>query len=65
MKNSQITILFLIGFALTISGIYLKYDGWQDFKFFVIIGMTFNTVALFLLISKMLKGKKTDSFLDS
>ncbi len=65
MKNIQIVILFLIGFALTISGIYLKYDGWQDFKFFVFIGMTFNTVAIFLLLSKMMKTKKSDSFLDS
>ncbi len=68
MKNSQILVLFLIGAVLTIIGALFKISherkDWTTF--FLIIGMTFEAVAVILLILKLFKKKdNTDSFLDS
>jgi formate-dependent nitrite reductase membrane component NrfD len=68
MKNTQILVLFLIGALLTIIGAAFKITNerkdWTTF--FLIIGMTFEAVALLLLILKLFKKKNnTDSFLDS
>lgn len=68
MKNSQILVLFLIGAVLTIIGAFYKITNqpkdWTTF--FLIIGMTFEAVAVLLLILKLFKKKNnTDSFLDS
>ena len=68
MKNTQILVLFLIGALLTIIGVAFKITNerkdWTTF--FLIIGMTFEAVALLLLILKLFKKKNnTDSFLDS
>ncbi|HWS60921.1 MAG TPA: hypothetical protein VN182_08330 [Flavobacterium sp.] len=68
MKNPQILVLFLIGAVLTIIGAFYKITNqpkdWTTF--FLIIGMTFEAVALILLILKLFKKKNnTDSFLDS
>ncbi len=68
MKNSQILVLFLIGAVLTVIGALFKITNerkdWTSF--FLIIGMTFEAVAVVLLILKLFKKKnKTDSFLDS
>lgn len=68
MKNTQILVLFLIGAVLTIIGAFYKITNqpkdWTTF--FLIIGMTFEAVAVILLILKLFKKKNnTDSFLDS
>jgi uncharacterized ion transporter superfamily protein YfcC len=68
MKNSQILVLFLIGAVLTIIGVIFKFSherkDWTTF--FLIIGMTFEAVAVILMLLKLFKKKdKTDSFLDS
>jgi hypothetical protein len=68
MKNAQILVLFLIGAVLTIIGAFYKITNqpkdWTTF--FLIIGMTFEAVAVILLILKLFKKKNnTDSFLDS
>jgi Kef-type K+ transport system membrane component KefB len=68
MKNPQILVLFLIGAVLTIIGAFYKLTNqpkdWTTF--FLIIGMTFEAVAVILLILKLYKKKnKTDSFIDS
>jgi hypothetical protein len=64
MKNSQILVLFLIGAVLTIIGAFYKITNqpkdWTTF--FLIIGMTFEAVAVILLILKLFKKKNnTDS----
>ena len=67
MKNIQVFILFLIGTALILTGVYLKREDEKIANFFLIVGMTFETVAILAMIVKMMtkkKGKK-DSFLDS
>jgi Kef-type K+ transport system membrane component KefB len=68
MKNTQILVLFLIGTLLIITGVAFKITNerkdWTSF--FLIIGMTFEAVAVVLLIIKLFKKKNnTDSFLDS
>lgn len=68
MKNTQILVLFLIGAVVTIIGAYFKIthepQDWSSL--FLIIGMTFEAVAVILLILKLFKKKNnTDSFLDS
>jgi ABC-type enterobactin transport system permease subunit len=67
MKNPQILVLFLIGAVLTIIGAYFKIthepQDWSSF--FLIIGMTFEAVAAILLLIKLFKKKKSDTFLDS
>ncbi|WP_396168209.1 hypothetical protein [Flavobacterium sp.] len=67
MKNSQILVLFLIGAVLTVIGALFKITNerkdWTTF--FLIIGMTFEAVAAVLLVIKLFKKNKSDSFLDS
>jgi len=67
MKNSQILVLFLIGAVLTVIGALFKITNerkdWTTF--FLIIGMTFEAVAAVLLLIKLFKKNKSDSFLDS
>lgn len=67
MKNPQILSLFLIGAVLTIIGALLKitHERQDLSSFFLIIGMTFEAVAAILLIIKLFKKNKSDSFLDS
>ncbi|TDD97047.1 GldL-related protein [Flavobacterium cellulosilyticum] len=67
MKNPQILILFLIGAVLTVIGAVFKITNErQDItSFFLIIGMTFEAIAGILLIIKLFKKNKSDSFLDS
>jgi ABC-type enterobactin transport system permease subunit len=67
MKNTQILVLFLIGAVLTIIGVLFKItherNDWTSL--FLIVGMTFEAVAGILLLIKLFKKKKSDSFLDS
>lgn len=67
MKNPHILTLFLIGAVITIIGALFKITNErQDITtFFLIIGMTFEAIAAILLILKLFKKKKSDSFLDS
>jgi hypothetical protein len=67
MKNTQILSLFLIGAVLTILGAYFKitHEPKDRSSFFLIIGMTFEAVAVLFLIIKLFKKKKSDTFFDS
>ena len=65
MKNLQIFVLFLIGGILTALGVLFKLLLYSFSSFFLIVGMTFNGVALLLIIYKLAKKKDSDSFLDS
>ncbi len=69
MKNPQILVLFLIGAVLTIIGALFKitHEPKEWSNFFLIIGMTFEAVALVLLILKIFKKKNnnSDTFLNS
>lgn len=65
MKNMQILILFLIGGVLTILGAFFKIVEYEVASFFLIIGMTFEAVAIVLLILKIFRNNKPGSFLDS
>ena len=67
MKNTQILVLFLIGAVLTFVGAYFKFTSEPNDRtsFFLIIGMTFEAVAVLFLIIKLFKKKKSDTFLDS
>ena len=67
MKNPQILVLFLIGSVLVITGAFFKITNqpkdWSSL--FVIVGMTFEAVVGVLLVFKLFKKNKSDSFLDS
>ena len=65
MKNLQIFVLFLIGGILTTLGVFFKMKLFNFASFFLIVGMTFNGVALLLIIYKLVKKKDSDTFLDS
>ena len=65
MKNLQIFVLFLIGGILTALGVLFKMLLYSFASFFLIVGMTFNGVALLLILYKLLKKKDSDTFLDS
>jgi len=65
MKNIQILILFIIGSVLTALGVIFKSNEYPVASFFLIVGMTFNGVALISMVFKLLKKKDTDTFLDS
>ena len=65
MKNLQIFVMFLIGGILTALGVLFKMMLYNFASFFLIIGMTFNGVALLLIIYKLFKKKDSDTFLDS
>jgi len=67
MKNIQILVLFLMGSALVISGVFFKITNepkdWTSL--FLIVGLTFEAAAGVLLVFKLFKKNKSDSFLDS
>ena len=67
MKNPQILVIFLIGAVLTVIGALFKITNEPKDRtsFFLIIGMTFEAVAVLFLIIKLFKKKKSDTFLDS
>ena len=65
MKNLQIFVLFLIGGILTALGVLFKMLMYSFASFFLIVGMTFNGVALLLIIYKLIKKHDSDTFLDS
>ena len=65
MKNLQILVLFLIGGILTALGVLFKMLLYSFARFCLIVGMTFNGVALLFIIYKLLKKKDSDTFLDS
>lgn len=68
MRNTQILVLFLIGTILILIGAAFKitHERKDWTTFFLIVGMTFEAVALVLLILKLAKKKSnSDSFLDS
>jgi hypothetical protein len=65
MKNLQIFVLFLIGGILTALGVLFKMLLYSFASFFLIVGMTFNGVALLLILYKLIKKKDSDTFLDS
>ena len=65
MKNIQILILFIIGSVLTALGVIFKSMENPVASFFLIVGMTFNGVALISMIFKLVKKKDSDTFLDS
>ena len=65
MKNIQILVLFIIGSVLTALGVIFKSMENAVASFFLIIGMTFNGVALIAMVFKLLKKEDSDTFLDS
>jgi hypothetical protein len=65
MKNLQIFALFMIGGFLTALGVLFKMLLYSFDSFFLIVGMTFNGVALMLILYKLVKKKDSDTFLDS
>jgi len=65
MKNLQIFVLFLIGGILTTLGVLFTMLKYSFASFFLIVGMTFNGVALLLMVYKLVKKKDSDTFLDS
>ena len=65
MKNLQIFVLFLIGGILTALGVLFKMLLYSFASFFLIVGMTFNGVALLFILYKLLKKKDSDTFLNS
>ncbi|MBP6374475.1 MAG: hypothetical protein KA325_08670 [Flavobacterium sp.] len=64
ITNIQLLILFFIGLVLTLSGAVMKMKGSPEASLFLIIGMTFEAVALVVLILKLLQ-KNDKPFLDS
>ena len=64
MKNIQILVLFIIGSVVTALGVLFKSMEYAVASFFLIVGMTFNGVALVSLVLKLLKKKDSDTFLD-
>lgn len=66
MTNRNILVLFVIGSVLILTGAMLKINKMNYDSFFLIVGVTFETVAILMLIVKMLKKKdNNDGFLDS
>ncbi|WP_133242673.1 GldL-related protein [Flavobacterium psychrotolerans] len=65
MKNTQILILFIIGAVVTVLGALFKIMEWPLFSLLLIVGMTFEAVAGFLLILKLIQKNNSDSFMDS
>ena len=59
MKNSQIIILFIIGVVLTMGGALMKILSFEGASFLLIIGMTFNSFAVMLLILKFFKNNNS------
>lgn len=67
MKNPHILTLFLIGAVLTVIGAFFKiaHERQDITSLFLIIGMTFEAVAGVLLVIKLFKKNKSDTFFDS
>lgn len=66
MTNKNILVLFAIGAVLILAGVILKISEMEYDSFFLIVGITFETVSIVMLILKMLKkGDNQDGFLDS
>ena len=65
MKNLQIFVLFMIGGILTAFGVLFKLLLYSFSSFFLIVGMTFNGVALLLIVYKLLKKKDSDTFFEN
>lgn len=65
MKNTKILILFLIGAVFVTLGVVFKVLDYSFNSLFLIVGMTFNAVAGFLLIIKMFKKDNSGSFMDN
>jgi|GEM_PF-5463493 len=62
MKKSQIFILFLIGTALILSGVYFKRQDEKIASLLLIVGITFETVAILaMLVKRMTKNNKDHS----
>jgi len=55
MKNSEIFIVFLIGLIITVFGVVFKFMDWYIASLLLIVGMTFEAVAVGLLLYKILK----------
>ncbi|MDH4403443.1 MAG: hypothetical protein QE264_04270 [Flavobacterium sp.] len=55
----------MIGGILTALGVLFEMMLYSFASFFLIVGMTFNGVALLLILYKLVKKKDTDTFLDS
>lgn len=64
ITNLQLLILFFIGMLLTLSGAFMKMSASPEASLFLIVGMTFEAVALVLLVIKLMQ-KNNKSFLDS
>lgn len=65
MKNTQILVLFIIGVILVTAGILLKLNDLPLASLLIIVGMTFEAVSGFLIVLKLFKKNKNDSFIDS
>lgn len=62
MKKRQIFILFLIGTAFILTGVYLKRQDEKIASLLLIVGITFETVAILaMLVKRMTKKNKDDS----
>lgn len=57
MKESQVFILFLIGLIVTLFGIVFKLMDWPLSSLLLIVGMTFEGFAGFILVYKLIKKK--------
>jgi hypothetical protein len=65
MKNRQILIVFLIGLVVTTVGGLFKIMHWPGASLMLIVGMTFEALAIVLLIAKLWKGNDKGGFLDT
>ncbi len=64
ITNMQLLVLFIIGLVVTLCGAFMKLNSSPEASLFLIVGMTFEAVALVLLIVKLMQ-KNNQSFLDS
>ena len=64
ITNMQLLVLFIIGLVVTLCGALMKLSSSPEASLFLIVGMTFEAMALVLLIVKLLQ-KNNQSFLDS
>lgn len=55
----------MIGGILTALGVLFKLLLYSFSSFFLIVGMTFNGVALLLIVYKLLKKKESDTFFEN
>ena len=57
MNNTNIAVLFIIGVILVAGGLFLRYIKFEYSSLFLIVGMTFNGVAMLMMIVKMFTDK--------